>query len=326
MKIYFSLAPVASGLLVAPAPRGTYPKIAAGNENHNKLLKKKIDDVAATVAHDTRQNFRISDEFASFEKADAEDEKKVRTDPNMMTELLQKEVPKKKQPPQGELAVTAPTVAMKTRTDSVEAQISQQRSQAIDIHSTFAEHETADAKNMREIKSNQNLKELQTSFLQQTQQPSLSLAKESDAITDYVAKYNAETTTGSDHDATDIYGASDENNAFDLSVPKKTESFSVDYNQEVPHTSNAGGQIITVPLSSQLQKLKKPEAFTQIRAESSALQRFGTAALMGTAPGTDEEVAKEKKWDVYLSDTFANYEARDASLIKKIKARRDMKE
>lgn len=81
-----------------------------------------------------------------------------------------------------------------------------------------------------------------------------------------------------------------------------------DFTQDFHHSSNYGGAVISIPLSSQLQV---STSFLQHKSE------------MKIAPGVEEEVAKEKKWDVYLADGFRAQETRDEEEVKRMKGRKE---
>jgi len=263
-------------------------------EVQNEKRKKIADDIQAEAEKDSRQNFRISGLFEGFEKEDEQVLKEVKADRNLDAFLQVKEEPR-------------PAVHKQASLETVEAEIAAQRAMNVDIHTPFAENEKVEKENWQRVRSNPNLQAL-------IQTKKRGFKGEGDDAGDAISKYLHDFETSNDDSSTTKSDESSKSSDFAASVKDYGASdFHFVAKEEyapssqkfvptttMPHSHNYGGSVISIPLSSQLQV-----SFLQTK----------------NAPGVEQEVAKERKWDVYLHDQFAADEKKDETEIKRVNSR-----
>lgn len=277
--------------------------VSSGNDGRRKIA----DSIAVQVERDSHQNLHISGLFEDLEAKDRDVWRRVRGDKGLS--LLQRS------------AKVEPEKKAQTSFDALDKVIAAQRSLVVDIHTPFAENEKAEEEYYRKLKADPQLRQM---LLLQIPD------NVGDAISRYLRDFKARsspsaTQSGSDSFASAVRSFTADSDSSEMSagwkafkptysIPemKAAEEVQVDRSAEddvVPsysathHTDNYGGAVLSIPLSSQLQM--------------SFLQRS-----QKISPGVEQEVAREKKWDLYLSDAFAAQERADEVEVKNLNSKR----
>jgi hypothetical protein len=289
-------------LVKATQHTSSFGKEHTGNEKRRKIA----DAIEAEVQKDSRQNFRISGLFEGYEKEDAEELRQVKADKNLGAFLQVKEEPKVAQKP----------FHKQTSLEAVDAEIAAQRALSVDIHTPFAANEEAEKEQYLKVKANPNLQALLQTRKRGLNDDDADDKSAGDAINKYLREFegaeqkNADDTAADD--ASNQFAASvksyeaDSSSSYvprlsSVSVPNFESTPSFTPSTTMPHSHNYGGNVISIPLSSQLQL---GTTFLQMKTR--------------IAPGVEQEVAKEKRWDVYLHDDFAQQEKKDEKEIRRV--------
>lgn len=316
-----------------------------GNENRKKLAQT----VENEVQRDSRQNFRISGMFEDYEKSDETQWRKIKANKNLVAlnqhSFLQKKAQKKAQNLNSNDVDDPMSVYLKNFEESKNEDVSSVQKLSAsegDSEKLFGTTSDSVVKDSTVEKNTDYFSSSSDTFSSAADKSSDKSADKTDKYVDYFSSektsvpsdnfgsnfgYSSDSPSSTSTDSTDSSSSSTENytntssdSSDESSDPKRSSSISSvadaplrpnDYSQDFSHSTNYGGSVISIPLSSQIQV--------------SLLQKKEKLAKK-IAPGVEEEVAKEKAWDVYLSDDFARKEKEDKEVVRSLKTRKEYKE